>query len=159
MLRSVQHAFAKPNSCFALSGNPDNQRLVPHQQLFRNRGDVALIVLCLPPVLLATWLCSIQHNWQRGSAAVKSAAGLGPPARPPLFLAGTAAGLVIVVIVTATGGIDVMRAAFAQPVLWIVICLPELAWVGPLAIALILLLLPHARRTGSSEVPRPPSAF
>ena len=43
-------------------------------------------------------------NWHRGVAAVRYSAGFGPPAEKPLFFAGSVSGIVLVVIVTLTGG-------------------------------------------------------
>ena len=68
------------------------------------RRDAVLLITALPPVLLVVWLCSIQHNFQRGASAVRHAAGLGPAEGLPLFVAGSAAGFVLVLGVTIIGG-------------------------------------------------------
>ena len=99
------------------------------------------MVLCLPPVLLALWTGSIHHNWQRGVAAVRYSMGFGPPAEKPLLFAGSVSGLVLVVIVTLTGGSTVVTEALGQRWIWVFILLPDLAWLAPLGLACLLLPL------------------
>jgi hypothetical protein len=100
-----------------------------------------LVVLCLPPLLLALWTGSIHHNWHRGLSAVRFATGFGPAAPKPLFLAGSAAGLILVTLVTATGGSATIVEVMSERWIWVFILLPDLAWAGPLAVAWVLMPL------------------
>lgn len=105
------------------------------------RRDAVLLITALPPVLLVVWLCAIQHNFQRGASAVRHAAGLGPPEGLPLFVAGSAAGFVLVFGVTIIGGTATAAGVLAQPMIWVLILLPEIAWAAPIALTILLLPL------------------
>ena len=93
------------------------------------------------PVLLAAWTGTIHHNWHRGVAAVRYSAGFGPPAEKPLFFAGSVSGIVLVVIVTLTGGPAMVSEALGQRWIWVFILLPDLAGLAPLGLACLLLPL------------------
>lgn len=102
------------------------------------RGGLLLLVLCFPPVLLAVWLGSVQHNWQCGTAAVRYSLAAGPRAGRPLFVLGSASGVVLVLLVVLTGGAGTAVEAFSEPEIWIILLLPEMAWAGPLMVAWML---------------------
>lgn len=108
-----------------------------------NRRDVTLLALGLPPVLLAIWLCAIQYNLQRGASSIRWAIGLEPAFPRPLFLGGSAAGLVLVLGVTIIGGPANAAGVLSQPAIWVLILLPEAAWAGPMAVACVLLPMQH----------------
>lgn len=101
-------------------------------------GGLLLLVLCFPPVLLAVWLGSMQHNWQCGTAAVRYSLAAGPLAGRPLFVLGSASGVVLVLLVALTGGAATAVEVFSQPTIWIILLLPEMAWAGPLMFAWML---------------------
>ena len=103
------------------------------------RRDAVLLITALPPVLLVVWLCSIQHNFQRGASAVRHAAGLGPAEGLPLFVAGSAAGFVLVLGVTIIGGTATAAGVLSQPLVWVLILLPEIAWGAPMVLTAVLL--------------------
>ena len=136
----MQHAFDQPAA-----------RIVPATSL--SGGERLLIVLCIPPILLAAWAGSIHHNWERGLSAVRWAAG-GDKAPPPLLMAGSASGLILVLGVTLTGGLQTTAATLCSPWIWILVLLPEIAWLVPLSLALVVLPLrrPLQRAARSAQV-------
>ena len=92
-------------------------------------------------MLLVVWLCAMQHNWQRGIAAVKHSVRLGPAEGQPLYLAGSAAGFVLVLGVTIIGGPATAAGVLSEPMTWVLILLPEACWAAPLALACALVPL------------------
>jgi hypothetical protein len=141
----VLHAFDEPRA--------------PLRRQPWSAGDFLLVILCLPPVLLALWAGSIHHNGQRGVAAVRYSTGFGDPAERPLFMVGSIAGLVLVGLITLTGGPAVAAEALGQRWIWVIILLPDLAWLAPLGLACVLLplrrpmirLMPSASRSAFGD--------
>jgi len=118
------------------------------------------VVLCAPPLLLAIWVACLFHNLDRGLMAVRYATALGPPADGPLFLAGSASGLLLAMMLGATGGTEVLSELLSQRWTWALVLMPEIAWAGPLAVAWLLLPLrrpmerltrPQTTRAGAFE--------
>jgi hypothetical protein len=120
---------------------------------------VLLIALCLPAVLLAVWLCCIQHNWHRGVAAIRHALGADREPGCPVLLAGSAAGLSIVLGIALPGGTAILVEVLSHRAVWMIILLPEVVWAGPLLLAWVLLPLRGARWTGIAKARRYRGAF
>lgn len=119
----MEHAFAQPLK----PTNADRPRWTWR--------DTLLVALCLPAVLLALWIGAAHHNWERGVSAVRYAAAFGPRARPPLFFVGGAAGFLLVLCVSLSGGTPAAAEFLSSRVVWVLILLPEITWAGPLAVA------------------------
>lgn len=149
----MQHAFA-------LRADPPSSVEDANAPSAPWRGrDVLLIALCLPAVLLAMWLCCIQHNWHRGAAAIRHALGADREPGCPVLLAGSAAGLAIVLGIALPGGTAILVEVLSQRCVWMIILLPEAAWAVPRLLAWVLLPLRGARWTGITQVRRYRSAF
>ena len=118
-------------------------------------GERVLLVLCAPPVLLAVWVGTIHHNWHSGLCAIRYSVGGGPTEQRPLVLAGSVAGLILVLGVALTGGAATVSEAMGQRWVWVLVLLPEVAWSGPLAVAWGLLPLRRPLRALASASPVP----
>ena len=104
-------------------------------------GERVLLVLCAPPVLLAVWAGAVHHNWHSGLGAIRYSVGGGPTEQRPLVLAGSVAGLILVLGVAVTGGAATVGDVMSQQWVWVLILVPETAWAGPLAVAWVLMPL------------------
>ncbi len=106
-----------------------------------SRGDLLLIGLCLPPLLLATWIGTVCHNLDRGAAAVRYSLAMGERPASPVFFVGSLAGGGVLVIVVLAGGGALLGELLSEPWTWVILLLPELAWAGPLSVAWLLMPL------------------
>lgn len=132
---TVQHAFA------------DVHDAAPAPSLSVRPHEVVLIVITLPALLGAAWVGVLHHNVGRGLQAVRWASNRAEPAAPgrPVFVVGSLAGGVLWVSFALMAGVEHRMELLTSVTMWLVVLLPELAWIGGWIVLLPLLPL---RREG-----------